>query len=340
MRAGQVFSEDDYLKALYENECRQMRFGARTRSEAEAWQAELRAKLVEVFGGFPERCPLEARIVDEKDCGSFVQQTVHYQSEPNAAVSAYFLLPKGIKHPSRALICQHGHGFGKDDVMGYDRGQQERRDWIDQGNYAYARYFVERGYVVIAPEARCFGQRRDGPDVLLPDCYYPMLKSVLLGRPLNGQRTWDLIRTLDYLATREEVDDDRIGMVGLSLGAQLTTYLAGLDERVKVVCISGFLTYIRDALLSERHCNCVYDPGLVKYAESVDLAGLIAPRPILIEAGARDPGFPVASAREAVEELRGIYAVFGAEDAVDVDVFDGGHSFSGRKAFDWFDRWL
>ena len=340
MRHNQIFSENAYLKSLYQRECRKMRFCAKNVEEAKKWQQRLRSKLADIFGGFPEKCSLKAKIVDEKDCGKFIQQTVHYQSEPNVTVCAYCLIPKKISFPCRTVICQHGHGFGKDDVMGYDHGNEEHRNWIEQCNYPYACYFADRGYVVIAPDARCFGQRRDGADILPPDCYFPMLKSVLLGKSLNGQRTWDLIRTLDYLETRPEVDKNSIGYVGFSLGGQLGIYLGALDERVKVVCISGFLVSFLHSLLAEQHCNCSYDPGLLKYADISDLAGLISPRPLLIEAGSNDPSFPAKFVLEAFEELEHIYHIFNAGNCVDIDVFGGGHCFSGHKCFDWFDRWL
>ena len=83
------------------------------------------------------------------------------------------------------------------------------------------------------------------------------------------------------------------------------------------------------------HCECNYVPGILRFAEMADLAALIAPRPLLIEAGTADPIFPVDAVRAGCAEVARAYALLGVDGNFDQDIFEGGHRFSGAKAFDW-----
>ena len=83
--------------------------------------------------------------------------------------------------------------------------------------------------------------------------------------------------------------------------------------------------------MSLPHCIDNYVPGILQWAEMYDLAGLIAPRPLIAESGTRDPIFPIASSRESFERVKKIYEVFGADQAVEHEVFDGVHQFHGVR---------
>ena len=92
--------------------------------------------------------------------------------------------------------------------------------------------------------------------------------------------------------------------------------------------------------MSIPHCDCNYLPGIAQYAEMSDIAGLIAPKPLLVESGTRDPIFPIEASRAAYQELCHVYELLGASDRLRHDVFEGKHQFSGREAFSWLHSWL
>jgi hypothetical protein len=71
-----------------------------------------------------------------------------------------------------------------------------------------------------------------------------------------------------------------------------------------------------------------------------DVAGLIAPRPMLAESGLRDDIFPIAASRASFERVKKVYEVFGAERAIDHEVFDGPHSFSGKRGLPFLAKHL
>jgi hypothetical protein len=108
-----------------------------------------------------------------------------------------------------------------------------------------------------------------------------------------------------------------------------------VDERIKACVISGYYSAFKDSILAMSHCFCNMVPGLAKFGEMNDLIGLIAPRPVLVEAGRQDCIFPIAAVRHSVERARRIYGLFGAADQVATDYFEGRHRISGRRAYDF-----
>jgi len=323
----------DYLNGLKPS----LAFKAADKGEWEAWRKNLKTKLVELLGGFPvEKCPLNAEVLETVEEKGYVREKVVYDSEVGASVPAYALIPKGRTGRLKALLCLHGHGRGKDDVAGIAADDVQRQQYIRPLNYDYAVQFVKRGYFVLAPDARCFGERlKDGMG-----CTWAFTSGLLMGKVLVGMRVLDAIRSIDYMETRPEVDKERIGCVGLSWGGTHTAYTSAVDERVKAVVISGYFSSFKDMLVNRGCCPCQYVPNILKYTDFPDIVTLIAPRPLLIENGARDPLYTLEVVQREYEKVKAAYSLLDASGRVDIDVFDGAHMFSGRKAFDWFEKWL
>ncbi|HKJ86454.1 MAG TPA: hypothetical protein VKA06_10285, partial [Spirochaetia bacterium] len=92
--------------------------------------------------------------------------------------------------------------------------------------------------------------------------------------------------------------------------------------------------------LAMHHCPCNFVHGLGAFGEMADLSGLIAPRPLFIEAGDHDPIFPVEAVRCGLAGARKVYGVFGAEDCVAHWIFEGRHRIDGDAAYEWLERAL
>jgi dienelactone hydrolase len=257
------------------------------------------------------------------------------------------LIPRTAAGPFRTVIALHGHGAaGARHVLGLLANGAED-ELARRANYDYARQLALRGFLVFAPTLRGFAERMEPAP--LRDEHEPMYASscdaashnaLLRGQTLLGLRVWDQMRLIDYIETRPELRTGRLGCVGLSGGGTVTLYSTALEPRLDCAVVSCAFNPYRDSIMPQAHCACNYIPGILQYAEIADIAGLIAPRPILIEAGTQDTGFPVAGTRRAVAELRRIYAALGAEAAVETDIFEGGHRWSGAKAYDWLAREL
>ena len=336
------------LLRRYDQAPRRLAFRAGTPAEALAWQAELRAAFARLLGEWPaERCDLDPHLIERVEEESYTRELVVFQSQPGEYVPCYVLIPRGVALPYRPVIALHGHGSGgARHVVGLPANAGEA-ELGRRANYDYARQLALRGFLVFAPTLRGFDARlepgvlRDNSNAMyLSSCTAVGCDALLFGQTLLGLRVWDQMRLIDYIETRPEPRGRGLACVGLSGGGTVTTYAAALEPRITCAVISCALNPYRDSILPLAHCACNYVPGILKIAEMADIAGLIAPRPVLIEAGTLDGGFPVAGTRRAVAELRRVYACLGAEAALETDIFEGGHRWSGAKAYDWLAKEL
>lgn len=318
----------------YESAPLRLTFRAKNKSEAERWQKQLRAKLTELLGGFPPRTPLNPRTIEVRDFPRYRREKLVFESRPGLSVIGYLLVPKTGKAPHPSVVCVPGHGRGVDDIVGIDANGRDR---IEKPFYQrdFAIQVVEHGLAAVALEPMAFGYRRDaitkrkGPTTSA--CQPAAGSALLLGQTMIGWRVWDVMRTIDWIETRPELDRNRIGCMGISGGGTCTQFSTALDQRIKAAFISGYLNTFRDSIMSVSHCIDNYVPGILNWAENYDVAGLIAPRPLFSEGGDRDPIFPVAATRESFARVKKVYEVFGVPDHAGQEIFSGIHEFHGTK---------
>lgn len=297
------------------DETRQMRFEAKTPDEARSWQKKARAKLFELMmgGEKPGRSPLNPKLIkrEESSDKGYVLQEITLQSLPDRRVHLWIAKPNHMpENGLPAVLALHGHGGTGEQVI---RGQ---------GLYWYGKALVQRGYLVAAPDI--------GQHELQHENW-----------TLMGERTWDSITCLDYLCSLKEVDREKIGTAGLSLGGETVMYVAALDERIKIAISSGWLTTVPN--MKHGHCPCWNFPGLEENFEFSDIFACVAPRPLVLEIGRKEKapgGFPVEIAEKAFREIQRAYRVFEAEEKCALDVHDGGHVFHGELALEWIGKFL
>jgi len=155
--------------------------------------------------------------------------------------------------------------------------------------------------------------------------------ALLLGQTMIGWRVFDVMRTIDWIETRKELDASRVGCMGISGGGTCTTFSAALEPRIKAAMISGYLNTFRDSIFSLSHCIDNYVPGILNWAEMYDVAGLIAPRPLFAEAGTMDNIFPIEASRTSFSRVKKVYEILGAPDNFQTEIFEADHSFCGVK---------
>jgi dienelactone hydrolase len=333
-----------YTRDLYAAAPRQLRFRARTRGEAEEWQKALRSKLTELVGGFPkERPPLRPITLETRAFPGYTREKIVFDSGPGVSMLAYLLLPEKARRPAAVMICVPGHGRGVDDIVGIDDRGGERPDKAGY-QHDFAIQVAEAGIAAMAIEPMGFGCRRDPINARAglsrKACDPAAGGALLVGQTMVGWRVWDIMRTLDYIATRSELDSNRVGCMGISGGGTVTVFSAALDPRIRVGLVSGYLNTFRDSVGSLAHCIDNYVPGILNWAEMHDVAGLIAPRPLFVESGEKDNIFPIQASIESFNEVRKIYGVFGAADSVEQEVFPGEHSFWGKRGIPFLARHL
>jgi dienelactone hydrolase len=333
-----------FTRDLYAAAPRRLRFSARTRTAADAWQRSLRSKLTELVGAFPsERSALRPVVLGTRTFAGYTREKIVFDSRPGLSVLAYLLLPAAAKTPAPVVICIPGHGRGVDDIVGIDEQGRERTDKAGY-QHDFAIQVAEAGMAAIAIEPLGFGCRRDPANArqgLSRKACEPVAGGALLvGETMIGWRVWDVMRTIDYIATRPELDASRVGCMGISGGGTATLFAAALEPRIRTAMVSGYLSTFRDSVGSLAHCIDNYVPGILNWAEMHDIAGLIAPRPLFVESGEKDNIFPIAASIESFNHVREIYAVFGAADKVEQETFAGEHSFWGRRGIPFVARQL
>jgi dienelactone hydrolase len=353
---GRRFDPVQYIRDLYAAAPRLLRFDAKTREDAEAWQRDLRMKLRELLGMFPfdapdrdpaqapaPRPPLRPVTLETRAFPKYRREKIVFDSRPGVSVLAYVLVPEGATRPVPAMICVPGHGRGVDDIVGID---EQGRDRTDKSGYQhdFAIQVAEAGLAAVAIEPMAFGCRRDPANarrgLAQKGCEPVAGGALMVGQTLIGWRVWDIMRTIDYIATRTDLDAARVGCMGISGGGTATLFAAALEPRLRAAMVSGYLNTFRDSIGSLAHCVDNYVPGILGWAEMHDVAGLIAPRPLFVESGEQDRIFPVVASVESFRAVREIYKVFGADKVIDQEVFPDEHAFWGKRGIPFLVRHL
>ena len=333
-----------FARDLYANAPRRLRFQATTRGQAESWQKSLRAKLIELLGGFPAtRSPLRPHVLETRTFPGYRREKIIFDSRPGVTVLAYVLKPAGAPSPTPAIICIPGHGRGVDDIVGVD---EAGRDRTDKGGYQhdFALQVAEAGIAAVAIEPMGFGCRRDARNasrgLSQKGCDPAAGGALMLGQTLIGWRVWDVIRTIDYIASRPDLDANRVGCMGISGGGTATLFAAAVEPRLRAAMVSGYLNTFADSVGSLNHCMDNFVPGILNWAEMHDVAGLIAPRPLFAESGELDNIVPIEASKASISQLRSIYGAFGAADSLEHEVFPADHSFWGKRGIPFLRKHL
>lgn len=341
--AGRQLDSQEFCLSEYDSIQPALGFRATDEASARAWQTEARARLVDLLGGFPQRVPLAPEVLETVDLGGYTREKLVFQTRHNLTAIGYLLLPKARSGRIPAVVCIPGHGRGVDDIVGIEPDGSQR---TEKTGYAkdFAIQTVERGYAALAVEPLAFGHRRDaaarasGPTSY--SCRPAAGAAMLFGETMVGWRVWDVMRAIDYLQERPEVDAERVATMGISGGGTVSLFAGAVDPRIRVAVVSCYFNTFRDSIVSLSHCLDNYVPGLLRQMEMYDVAGLVAPRALFVESGENDRIFPLAGVDAAWERTVPIFRTFGAEDRLGREVFAGGHEFHGVGAWQFLERTL
>ena len=322
-----------------------LKFKGKSEADWKSWRKEAYPKYLELLGPFPGKVPLNVLVESSVEDGDLIRERVILDTEKHMSVPCQVLRPKSMKQNRKnaAIICSHGHGrFGKDAVAGI-RPSSEHESDISCMNYNYGEQMAKAGFLTISPDLRVFGERRDGlePFPGRDACNVNFVKGAILGIYTLTLNIWDMKCCLDYLETRTEVAGDRIGMMGLSQGGTMTTFTTAAEPRIKAADIMGYVNPWREfGIKRANFCGSQIVPFIHRYFDTDDIAGLIAPRPLLMEMGIYDSCFPIQDLLKGYEGVKKIYKAAGCADRLFADIFPGPHAFAGNKAFTFFKKYL
>jgi hypothetical protein len=308
-------------------------------------RAEIVHGMESVMGKLPgdaKRCPLDMKIEDEFDGGTYIRRLITYASEPGGRVPAYILIPKDVlngKKKAPAVLCLHGtdNVVGHGVVVGLG----------PKANRSYALELAERGYVTLAPNYPLLAKYQ--PDLKKLGWQSGTLKAV-----------WDNMRGLDLLASLPYVDHvNGFGTIGHSLGGHNSVFTAVFDDRLKVVVsscgIDSFLDYYEGDPKNwdpeKGWCQTRYMRKLADYKGRLadipfdfhEMIGTLAPRHVFIIAPTKDSNFRADSVDRIAAAARPIFKLHGQENRLRLEHPDCGHDFPPEMraaAYELFDKVL
>lgn len=333
------FGLQAHLDHVYATQPRRLALRAGTAQELSRWQGELRAEILRLLGlaGRPPLPPPDAQQLAARDRGDYVEELHSLDVGEQARLPVYLLRPK-TKPPWKPVIVFHGHDPSVQYVLGnYPDAATAREQVAHDNNYAQA--LARQGYLVCAPEQRGFGTRLSDQHTT-KSCRHLAFACLLEGRTLLGERCRDGQQAIDWLLARDDVLPGALGATGNSGGGTTTLWLAAIEPRITVVVPSCYFCSFKASLIDIVHCECNYVPGILALAEMGELAALLAPRPLCVIAGERDPIFPIAGVREQYRTAERAWALAGAPERLSLAVHPGEHAYHHASSHDWFRRWL
>ena len=302
----------------------------KTREQAEAYQHKMRATFIEHLGGFPKRTPLNARTVGTVDGDGYRIEKVIYESQPQHYVTAILFLPapltsslgKGRRSGVPGVVVPCGHSrsgqaaqqrmcilLAKNGIaaLSYDPiGQGERNQLLDADGKQRFKATSEHNVIGIG--------------------------STPLGRGTATFRIWDGIRSIDYLASRKEIDASKIGVTGCSGGGTLTSYLMALDKRVACAAPSCYITSFRRLIdtIGPQDAEQNIHGQLAFGMDHADYLMMRAPKPTLILASTHD-FFDIDGTWDSFRQAKRFYTRLGFAERVNLVETDAKHGYPKQQ---------
>ena len=364
-----------FVQAQADNSTLELSFLRSEFKDLRRWQSTARSKIFDHLFYAPPPVAPQANVVRSRDMGDYVEEYLTFQTAPDVRVPAYVLIPKKGPRPAPGLVALHSHDglylWGKEKVIDAEQEHPYLTAFKQQryGGKSIGAELARQGYVVIAIDMFYWGDRRmlldDDPPAYRERPLTMTDKEIqafnqrasqnesLIGRSLftagttwPGVVLWDDIRTLDYLASRREVDPKRLGCVGLSVGGYRSFLLAALDERIKAAVDVGWMTSFA-AQIKQLVVNTIglsfHVNGLYRYMDLPDMSALIAPRAIMVINGSQDRLFALDGVNAAFDKIARCYAKAGAPDRQRCRLFNAPHEFNlemQKEAWEWLGKWI
>jgi dienelactone hydrolase len=308
----------------------------RTPADWEKRRAQILAAMQQVMGPLPDKrqhVPLDPRVVEEGSIGTFVRRKMTIATEAGDRLPLFLFVPKHRAGKLPAVLCLHptNRPLGKGVVAGLG----------DAPGLYYAVHLAERGYVTVAPDYVNMGEYKFDP-----------YRHGYASATMKG--VWNHMCCIDLLQSLPEVDGERIGAIGHSLGGHNSIFLAAFDERVKCVVSScgfcSFPRYMKGDLTGWSHdgymprIGTVFgrDPAKMPFDFPEVLAAL-APRPFLASAPIHDQNFDIQGVRDCLTAAGPVYDLLGVKTHLRGIYPDAAHDFppgARQTAYDWLDRWI
>ncbi len=338
------YSPDIFMQELYGNVCEKPYEKVNSGEDALRVSAEIHKKAKAVFNleAIPYRNS-DYELVPVGKALKYPEYTLQkYSVEICKGLKSlvYLLVPEKLKETAPGVVALCGHGYGVRQILNISkRGHKKHFNYFDNYQKNFAVELAKRGCVVAAPELFGFGEARLEKDLIKPfyisSCDELSHHLLPYGFTVASMRVYQAIVCAEILLKQENVNKEKLSCMGISGGGLTALYAGVLEKRFQKIVISGYVNTFRDSILSLWHCPDNYIPGILQIGEIYDFASSLAPRELLIESGVKDKIFPIEASKLAHEKIKRVYSLAGAQDKLHIDIFNGKHSVSGAKAFDF-----
>lgn len=246
------------------------------------------------------RLVLRSRTTERRD--DLTLEKLDFVTSQGEPIRGFFTRPPHDR-PVPAVLCIHAHGFR------YDIGASELLDGRRSLQRPIGPVFAAMGFAALMVDLPAFGVRAEpGEDARTKACLWR-------GRSLAGQMVGEQAAAFEWLAARDDIIPDSIGVYGISMGATLGYWLAAVEPRIAGVahlcCYADFATLIETGA-HNLHGIYLTLPGLLNLASNGEIAGRIAPRAQFIGIGDLDPLTPPTAVDRALAQARAAYERAGA----------------------------
>lgn len=320
-----------------------------------AWKKAGLAKARELMLPETDKTAFEPKVIEEIDRGTYVAKKVAFNLTAESRALALVLVPKG-KGPFPAALMLHDHGakfdIGKEKFIktwGDEAREKSQQAWADK--FFSGRFpgdeLAKRGYVVMSFDALGWGDRSvagwkgDSQQALASNLFN-------LGTSYAAIIAQEDVRASEFLASMSEVNKKQVAAVGFSMGAFRAWQVAALSDSVTAAVADCWMATMQGLMVPKNNqlkgssAFTMLHPGIAKYLDYPDVAGLAAPKPMLVYAGGQDKLFPVESANQAFEKMHKIWAANKAADKLETRVWpEQGHTYVQEMqdaSFDWLDK--
>jgi len=323
------------------------------------WRTQARKTLMECMENIPPKAEAYNMVVvgSEKRKGYEARKILFNLSEWSR-VPAYLLVPEG-KGPFPAIVMLHDHGahfsIGKEKMIrpfGVSAEvMADADDWAQKcydGQYT-GDYFAAHGYVVLSIDALYWGERGRKEGVNYEGQQALASNLLQMGTSWGALITMDDAYSVDFLSTLPEVDSERIGTLGFSMGAYRAWMLSAVTDRVKAaaaICWMNTTDSLMTLTNNQNKGGSAYSmiiPGIRRYLDYPHVASIACPKPTLFFNGTKDKLFPVQGVEDAYQTMRAVWNSQGADEKLVTKIWDEKHFFNRamqQETLDFFDRWL
>jgi hypothetical protein len=350
-------------------------------TDTDEWIVNARAKVDELLAFNPPKVELNPKVESRLEADAVVLEEVSYDMPYGPRSHGFFLRPKEPRSNLSAIVALHDHGeffyYGKEKLTDIPDQPTILAEYKQRyyGGRSWATELAKRGFAVLAMDSFLWGSRKipmasvneelqvkfEGIDPNSEEyvrTYNEFWASsecpLVVDSILNSGSSWPGIfsyedrRSVDYLLTRPEVDPERVGCGGLSMGGLRTIFLAGLDSRIKAAFCVGFMSTMRTLLRNKIRCPpghglLMYAPGLYSHLDLPDVIGLHTPAPLMVQYNDDDELYTPEGQHEADRKIAEIYAKAGGAENYVGKFYPGPHKFDTAmqtETFEWLEKQL